>query len=193
MTSLLVSSSDLSNLLVVNHWFNKASHRHSPNHNERPDPSDISLLVIHNISLPPTQFGGAYIQQFFCNQLDCSVHPYFQEIAHLQVSAHLLLTREGELFQFVPFDKRAWHAGKSCFGDRQDCNDFSIGIELEGTDDTPYTDEQYTLLAKVTRQLFITYPGMNRERIVGHSDIAPGRKTDPGSAFDWQHYFTLLG
>ena len=165
----------------------------SPNSDERPDSSDISLLVIHGISLPPGEFGGAHVDALFCNQLDAAAHPYFAEICHLRVSAHLLLTREGDITQFVPFDRRAWHAGASEFAGRTVCNDFSIGIELEGTDDTPYTDAQYHQLAKVTRALLDAYPGITRDRITGHSDIAPGRKTDPGPHFDWKRLRDALG
>jgi AmpD protein len=163
----------------------------SPNCNDRPDPDDISLLVIHNISLPPAQFGGGYIEHFFCNTLDCSVHPYFQEIESLQVSSHFLITREGELLQFVPLQQRAWHAGQSCFDGREHCNDFSLGIELEGTDTLAYTANQYRVLAVLTQRLLAAFPAINQQRIVGHSDIAPGRKTDPGPAFDWQHFQQL--
>ena len=166
---------------------------HSLNYNQRPDIDDISLLVIHNISLPPNEFGGGYIEQFFCNKLDESLHPYFQQIVHLQVSAHMLITREGEFIQFVPFHERAWHAGQSSFGGRENCNDFAIGIELEGGDDIPYTSLQYSALSALTKVLMINYPAITPQRIVGHSDIAPGRKTDPGPAFDWVLYRHLLG
>jgi N-acetyl-anhydromuramoyl-L-alanine amidase len=149
-------------------------------------------MVIHGISLPPGSFGGAYIQQFFCNQLDLSAHDYFQEIFHLHVSPHLLIYRSGEMVQFVPFDKKAWHAGESRYQGRSSCNDFSIGIELEGTNEIPYTDTQYLKLAEITQSLLRTYPRMRPESIVGHSDIAPARKTDPGSSFDWTKYRSLL-
>ncbi|MFC6669541.1 1,6-anhydro-N-acetylmuramyl-L-alanine amidase AmpD [Marinobacterium aestuariivivens] len=165
----------------------------SPNFNERPDGVEISLLVIHNISLPPGQFGGGCIERFFCNRLDREAHPYFRSIEGLEVSAHLLIERSGEIVQFVPFDKRAWHAGRSSFCGRDNCNDFSIGIELEGTDDEPYTDHQYRVLVEVTRELQGRYPRITTDRIRGHSDIAPGRKTDPGPAFDWGRYRSLLG
>jgi len=148
--------------------------------------------VIHGISLPPGHFGGAYIEQFFCNQLDRCAHPYFVNISDLRVSAHLLIYRSGEIVQFVPFDKRAWHAGESEFQDRKDCNDFSIGIELEGTDDTPYTDEQYLRLAEVTKTLFEHYARLSPEKIVAHSEVSPRRKTDPGPSFDWVRYRSLL-
>ncbi|MEH6652280.1 MAG: 1,6-anhydro-N-acetylmuramyl-L-alanine amidase AmpD [Motiliproteus sp.] len=174
------------------HWLTNASRCLSPNQNPRPQNSQPELLVIHNISLPPGQFGGGHVQQLFCNQLDAAVHPYFAEIEGLQVSAHLLIERDGTLVQFVAFDQRAWHAGVSCFEGRDGCNDFSIGIELEGTDDQPYSDDQYQQLNGVIRQLLQCYPGLSSERIVGHNDIAPGRKTDPGEAFDWPRLQRLL-
>ena len=160
----------------------------SPNCGPRPDKCSPELLVIHNISLPPGQFGGDCIERLFTNCLDWDEHPFFAEIRGAQVSAHLLIRRTGELLQFVDLDERAWHAGQSCFGGRDNCNDFSIGIELEGTDDTPYTDEQYWVLVAVTRALQDRYKGISDDRIVGHSDIAPGRKTDPGPGFDWVRY-----
>ncbi|MDY6978513.1 MAG: 1,6-anhydro-N-acetylmuramyl-L-alanine amidase AmpD [Pseudomonadota bacterium] len=164
----------------------------SPNYNARPDPGDISLLVIHGISLPPQQFGGDAIDRFFTNCLDPAQHPYFREICDLQVSAHLLIRRDGELVQYVPFIERAWHAGDSVFAGRTNCNDFSIGIELEGSDELPYEPVQYRQLQAVTRLLQQAYPGITRERIVGHCDIAPGRKTDPGPAFDWARLMAAL-
>jgi AmpD protein len=148
--------------------------------------------VIHNISLPPGQFDTQAVERFFCNQLDCSEHPYYQEIEGLQVSAHLLIERTGRVVQFVPFNKRAWHAGLSSFAGRERCNDFSIGIELEGTDDQPFTDEQYLQLTKITQQLVSVYPSITPDRITGHSDIASGRKTDPGPCFDWGRYLNSL-
>jgi len=163
----------------------------SPNFNERPE-GEISLLVIHNISLPPGQFGSASIEQLFTNQLDWDAHPYFQQIRGLEVSAHLLIDRSGEITQFVPFDKRAWHAGASCYDGRDNCNDFSIGIELEGTDDLPYTQAQYNQLIRVSKALMETYPAITKERITGHQHIAPGRKTDPGHLFDWDFYLNKL-
>lgn len=163
----------------------------SPNCNERPN-DEISLLVIHNISLPPGQFDTQAVERFFCNELDCSEHPYYQEIEGLEVSAHLLIERTGRVVQFVPFDKRAWHAGQSSFEGREQCNDFSIGIELEGTDDQPFTNEQYAQLTQITQQLMSVYSLIRPDRIVGHSDIAPGRKTDPGLCFDWSRYLNSL-
>jgi AmpD protein len=175
----------------MSHWLAGARRVDSPNQNPRPS-QDIDLLVIHNISLPPRQFGGPHVENFFRNQLDIGAHPYFREIAHLKVSTHLLIDREGNVTQFVPFDQRAWHAGESEYQGRKSCNDFSIGIELEGADEVPFTDAQYFTLARVTRQLLKMYPGLSADRIVGHSEIAPGRKSDPGPAFDWVKYRSLL-
>lgn len=173
-------------------WLQTAQKLPSPNCNQRPQNCEISLLVIHNISLPPGEFGGGYVQQFFQNQLDVDAHPYFATIAHLEVSAHLFIARDGVMTQFVSFDERAWHAGASCFEGLENCNDYSLGIELEGTDDQAFTDAQYHSLAKVTRQLLATYPKLTPERIIGHEHIAPGRKTDPGPAFDWARYKSLF-
>lgn len=164
----------------------------SPNFGPRPEGAGISLLVVHNISLPPGQFGGPEIQDFFCNRLDPSAHPYFETIADIQVSAHALIRRDGELIQFVSLLDRAWHAGRSCFEGREECNDFSVGIELEGADDIPYTEAQYRKLAEVAREVMTAWPDINTDRITGHSDIAPGRKTDPGPAFDWPHFMACL-
>ena len=157
----------------------------SPNQDERPDPDDVSLLVVHNISLPPGAFGGPYIDQLFTNRLEPDAHPYFATIRDLKVSAHLCIFRTGAVTQYVPFGRRAWHAGVSRFGGRERCNDFSIGIELEGTDDRPFTARQYQRLIAITRLLLAAYPRLSVPRIVGHSDVAPGRKTDPGPHFDW--------
>ncbi len=152
----------------------------------------MDLLVIHNISLPPKQFGGSWIEDFFLNRLNPSQHPYFREINHLRVSAHFLIRRDGEILQFVPLHKRAWHAGESCFQGRSCCNDFSIGIELEGADDIPYTDSQYQNLARLSKTIMELFPAIRKEHITGHEDIAPDRKTDPGPAFDWPRYLSLL-
>ncbi|MDG9922164.1 MULTISPECIES: 1,6-anhydro-N-acetylmuramyl-L-alanine amidase AmpD [unclassified Pseudomonas] len=165
-------------------WCDGARHCPSPNFNERPQ-GEVSLLVIHNISLPPGQFGTGKVQQFFQNQLPVDEHPYFAGIAHLTVSAHFLIERDGAVTQFVSCGQRAWHAGVSRFEERENCNDFSIGIELEGTDELPFSDTQYQALVALTRELLRAYPELNVERIRGHSDIAPGRKTDPGPYFDW--------
>lgn len=170
---------------IENGWLLGARRVESPNCDERPTGAEISLLVVHGISLPPRQYGGDYIEQLFCNCLNPDEHPYFAEIAALRVSAHVLIRRDGEVVQFVPFSRRAWHAGVSCFEGRDRCNDFSIGIELEGCDDEAYQPEQYSQLAGVANSVMKAYPGITPARIAGHSDIAPGRKTDPGSAFDW--------
>ena len=154
----------------------------SPNFDERPSGINIELLVIHNISLPPGEFGGPAIIDLFMNRLNPSAHPYYQGIAHLKVSAHFLIRRDGELLQFVSCQKRAWHAGQSAWRARERCNDYSIGIELEGADDLPFEDAQYTMLARLIPALRSAYPVLD---IVGHSDVAPARKTDPGPCFDW--------
>lgn len=174
-------------------WLSSAVQCPSPNFNQRPPGRAIDLLVIHNISLPPGQFGGGFVQTFFSNRLDIDLHPYFQTIVDVKVSAHLLIERTGAVTQFVAFNQRAWHAGASSFCGRDNCNDNSIGIELEGCDDIAYTGEQYEALATITRALRDAYPAISMDRIVGHSDIAPGRKTDPGPAFDWARYQQMLG
>jgi len=166
----------------------EASQRSSPNQDIRPTDCIVDLLVIHNISLPPMQFGGPWIDDLFHNQLDPGVHPYFVDIYQRRVSSHLLIRRDGELLQYVPLCQRAWHAGVSCFEGRNACNDFSIGIELEGADEVPYTDQQYRRLIHTTKSIMSLYPAITRERITGHCNIAPGRKTDPGPAFDWTRY-----
>lgn len=172
-------------------WLRAARRLESPNANERPC-DEISLLVIHNISLPPGRFGGGFIEQLFLNTLDCSAHPYFGTLRDLHVSAHLLIDRRGRAMQFVPFARRAWHAGRSSFAGRGECNDYSIGIELEGTDERPYTRAQYRRLVRIARALMRRYPAITIDRIVGHSDIAPGRKTDPGPVFDWAGFRAAL-
>lgn len=161
----------------------------SPNHDSRPPDTRISLLVVHGISLPPGQFGGGAIAELFCNRLDHSSHPYYEPLRGLRVSAHFLIGRDGVIVQFVPCTNRAWHAGKSSWRGRDQCNDYSIGIELEGSDDVPYEQIQYETLACLVRALKARYP---IEEIVAHSDIAPGRKTDPGRAFDWARFNSLL-
>jgi AmpD protein len=161
----------------------------SPNCDDRPDGARVSLLVVHNISLPPGRFGGESIEQFFTNRLDPAAHPYFATIAAQRVSAHFLVRRDGRLIQFVPCERRAWHAGESRWGGREGCNDFSIGVELEGTDDLPYEAPQYAMLVRLTRALRQRYPIVD---FAGHSDIAPRRKTDPGKAFDWERFRRLL-
>lgn len=177
-------------LIITNGYLNQAKQVSSPFYNERPINESISLLVIHNISLPPKHYGGPYVEQLFTGQLNPCEHDYFREIYQLEVSSHLFIRRDGELIQFVNFDQRAWHAGKSSYLGRENCNDFSIGIELEGCDVEPFTTEQYQQLALVTRTLYRYYPIND---IVGHSDIAPVRKTDPGPFFDWHHYRQLIG
>lgn len=164
----------------------------SPNYGPRPEGTDISLLVIHCISLPPGDYSGHCIEQFFLNCLDHSRHPYFREIEGMTVSAHCLIRRDGELIQFVNFRDRAWHAGRSSFCGRDECNDYSIGVELEGTDEDSYTEAQYLELARLSRELMDAWPEITPERIAGHSDVAPGRKTDPGRAFDWSYFRSLL-
>jgi AmpD protein len=165
----------------------------SPNQDERPPGALPELIIIHGISLPPGEYGGPHIESLFTNCLDWQSHPYFQEIEGMQVSAHLLIRRTGEVIQFVPFKRRAWHAGESSFMGRSCCNDFSIGIELEGTDDTPYADEQYDRLTAVVLAIIDAYPRISTRRIAGHCDVAPGRKTDPGPAFDWLRLYDGLG
>ena len=161
----------------------------SPNFDERPGNEPISLLVIHNISLPPGEFGGDGVLALFTNRLDPAAHPYYETIKDLRVSAHFFIRRDGELIQLVPCELRAWHAGASCWQGRERCNDFSIGIELEGTDDLAYTDAQYDTLAELASTLFAHY---GRLDVTGHADIAPERKTDPGPAFDWQRLRAAL-
>lgn len=164
----------------------------SPNQDARPDAKPLELIVIHGISLPPGDFGGPHVEELFCNRLDWDAHPYFAEIRGLCVSAHLFIRRDGEVVQFVPFHRRAWHAGESAFRGRLRCNDFSVGIEVEGEDGTAYEDAQYAALAAVCGALLETFPSLNGRCIAGHSDIAPGRKTDPGPAFDWMRLYDAL-
>ena len=180
------------NLTVEQGWLQGVRRVPSPNCEERPPGGDVELLVIHNISLPPGQYGGPCIEELFTNCLDWEAHPFFAEIRGVRVSAHLLIRRTGEMVQFVSFEQRAWHAGASCYQGRDNCNDFSIGVELEGADDEPYADAQYQALIAVTRSLLRYYPQLSADRIAGHCDIAPGRKTDPGPAFDWQRYLESL-
>ncbi|MBA3660852.1 MAG: 1,6-anhydro-N-acetylmuramyl-L-alanine amidase AmpD [Gammaproteobacteria bacterium] len=164
----------------------------SPHCDDRPSEATIDLIVIHNISLPPGEFGTGAIEDFFCGKLDPTQHPYYSLIVDLTVSAHLLIKRNGQLIQFVPFNKRAWHAGVSNYQGRERCNDFSIGIELEGTDSLPYEPMQYDALSAVVKVLKTYYPCILSNAIVGHSDIAPLRKTDPGAAFNWDYFRELL-
>lgn len=178
---------DLSSGLVMG-----ATYLPSPHYNARPKDMAIDMIVIHGISLPPAEFGTGAIESFFCGKLDTSLHPYYETIKELTVSAHFLISRLGMITQFVPVTKRAWHAGQSIFEGKSNCNDFSIGIELEGTDDLPYEPIQYQQLAELINILMSAYPAITRERIVGHSEIAPGRKTDPGRMFDWAYLDCLL-
>ena len=173
-------------------WLPGLEHRPSPNADERPAGVAVDLLVIHSISLPPGEFGGGHIGDLFLNRLDTGAHPYFAEIAGLRVSAHLLVRRDGSALQFVALDRRAWHAGISSFCGRERCNDFSIGIELEGSDEVPYTESQYRRLDALTATVRSLFPAIVPARIVGHADIAPGRKTDPGPQFDWGRYQDLI-
>jgi len=177
---------------IVNHWLVSAKKVISPNFGERPLNQSIDLLVVHSISLPPGCYEGSAIDQFFTNALCCDEHPYYQQLDGMQVSSHLLIRRDGLVVQYVPFDKRAWHAGTSAYQGRENCNDFSIGIELEGTDCDIFEPIQYEGLAGVIKTLLRTYPTLTYEHIVGHSDVAPGRKTDPGSGFDWGQLQRLL-
>lgn len=182
---------DTQELIDPEGWLRSACRRPSPNQNERPAGTVIDLLVIHAISLPPGEFGGPWIDDLFLNRLDPGAHPYFAAIADNPVSAHLLIRRGGEVIQYVPFERRAWHAGVSSFQGRARCNDYSIGIELEGSDEVPFTDAQYRSLVACTRAIRGRYP-ITTERIVGHAAIAPGRKTDPGPCFDWARYREML-
>jgi AmpD protein len=163
-------------------WIQPCRHVASPNHDERPPGEAVTLLVVHSISLPPGQYGGDAIERFFTNCLEPNAHPYFQEICALKVSSHFLIRRDGELVQFVPTTRRAWHAGVSRWRGRERCNDFSVGVELEGLDDAPFDERQYAALAQLISDLRQSLPLRD---IAGHSDIAPGRKTDPGPGFDW--------
>lgn len=179
-------------MLIENGLLTIAKQMTSPNCDNRPQSAAPDLLVLHSISLPPGQYGGKGIEQLFSNQLNPDEHPYYQQIADLKVSAHLLIRRTGELLQFVNFDARAWHAGQSCFEGRECCNDYSIGIELEGTDIDKFEAAQYQALLEVTLALLKYYPDMTAKRITGHEDIAPGRKTDPGKGFDWVNFRGML-
>jgi|TARA_Y100000310_G_scaffold38813_1_gene36332 AmpD protein len=183
-------------LEISDHYFKEALQIASPNWDDRygqsGGTSDISLIVIHNISLPAGHFGGHFVEELFCNTLAGDSHPDFVDLIELKVSSHLLVRRGGELVQFVALDKRAWHAGLSSYDGTENCNDFSIGIELEGTDNCPYNPVQYRLLVDVCRSLILAYGKLDDDNIVGHSDIAPGRKTDPGDSFDWELFRHML-
>ena len=177
----------------ANGWLVRARLVPSPNFNARPTEVAPELIVIHGISLPPGEYGGPHIEALFTNQLNPADHAYFSEVAHLMVSAHFLIRRDGEIVQFVSTDDRAWHAGESCWERRSNCNDFSIGIEVEGCDEEHYAMTQYRALAHLIRAVRNQYPAIQHDAIVGHSDIAPTRKTDPGLAFDWLQLKQLLG
>jgi AmpD protein len=171
-------------------WLDGVRRVRSPNADARPDPDDVTLLVVHGISLPPGRFGGDAIERLFTNRLDSRAHPYYAGLEGLRVSAHFLIRRDGALVQFVSCADRAWHAGASRWNGRERCNDFSIGVELEGTDERPYTRKQYARLAALVRRLRRSWPLRD---VVGHSDVAPGRKTDPGPSFDWPRLRRLIG
>ncbi len=173
-------------------WMRDVPRIASPNCDSRPPGVEPDLIVVHGISLPPGEFGGPWIDRLFTNELSPDAHPYFAEIAAARVSSHLCIRRTGAITQYVSFADRAWHAGRSSFEGRTACNDFSVGIELEGTDTLAYENAQYHALAAAVAALCAAYPRLSRERIVGHSDIAPGRKTDPGEAFDWPHARRLI-
>jgi AmpD protein len=175
---------------IKNHRLQDINFLESPNFNDRPVDEDISLLVIHSISLPPKKYNTDHIERFFLNELDFSSHNFYKNIAGMKVSAHVLIKRNGEVIQFVPFDKRAWHAGVSSYKGKNDCNNFSIGIELEGSDDDIFEDIQYEKLSLITSLLITEYDLITKDNIKGHSDIAPERKTDPGVLFDWDRYLT---
>jgi AmpD protein len=166
-------------------WLKSVEVIHSPNYDARPDNTKIKLIVVHGISLPPGEYGGDYIQKYFCNNLDSSVHDYFPTICDMKVSAHCLIERNGNIIQFVSFLDRAWHAGASEWQGEPACNDFSIGIELEGTDHEAYDHRQYQSLATLVNTLRSSYPDIGGDAVAGHCDIAPNRKSDPGPAFDW--------
>lgn len=167
-------------------------YRSSPNQDLRPSSDDICGIVIHNISLPPGEFGGGWIDDLFLNTLNPTAHPYFEQIADMRVSAHLLIRRDGEIIQYVPFDQRAWHAGVSCWEGRERCNDFTIGIELEGCDEQTFEQSQYQSLVEVIQCLCRTYPKLTPNTIMGHQHISPDRKTDPGPFFDWDYLSSRL-
>ncbi|MDC0392579.1 1,6-anhydro-N-acetylmuramyl-L-alanine amidase AmpD [Gammaproteobacteria bacterium] len=175
---------------IKNHRLQDINFLESPNFNDRPVDEDISLLVIHSISLPPKKYNTDHIERFFLNELDFSLHDFYKNIDGIKVSAHVLIKRNGEIIQFVPFNKRAWHAGVSSYKGKNDCNDFSIGIELEGSDDDIFEDIQYEQLSLITSLLITEYDLITKDNIKGHSDIAPERKTDPGVLFDWDRYLT---
>ncbi|HRQ46396.1 MAG TPA: 1,6-anhydro-N-acetylmuramyl-L-alanine amidase AmpD [Rhodocyclaceae bacterium] len=191
MTRRRGSQPDVTDAFVLNGagWLVGAKHCASPNHDARPDPGEVSLIVIHAISLPPDQFGGPGVEELFTNRLDPTVHPYYEDICALRVSAHFFIRRDGSVVQYVSTEERAWHAGVSCWRGREQCNDHSIGIELEGSDTQPFEPPQYEALAQLVQAIRGRYP---IEDVAGHCDIAPGRKTDPGPLFDWARLQAML-
>ena len=181
----------MSSFQINNGWLENVEHQASPHFSLRPENTNINLLVVHNISLPPGKFGGDFVTDLFLGRLDKNQDPFFEEISELKVSAHCLIKRCGSIIQYVSFNDMAWHAGVSNYKGREKCNDFSIGIELEGTDDIPYTEQQYQQLSSLTHCLLKTYPQI-QDNITGHCDIAPEQRTDPGPAFDWHLYKSLI-
>lgn len=178
--------------VAASHWMQDVRRLESPNADVRPDEEDVSLVVLHGISLPPGRFGTGLAQALFLNELDVGSHPALADLIGVRVSSHLLISRQGEVTQFVPFNRRAWHAGASRYEGRDRCNDYAIGIELEGTDRTAYAEAQYRLLPPLLAALFRRYPALSAARVVGHAEVAPGRKTDPGPAFDWRRLLRAL-
>ena len=174
-------------MLIEDHLLKSAKQIQSPNYSERLNEDDINLIVIHSISLPPGKYNNSYIEEFFCNKLSVNENKYFESISDLKVSSHLLIKRDGKIIQFVPFNKKAWHAGESVFKGRLNCNEFSIGIELEGCEEDDFTQNQYKNLVNICLTLFKYYPEITRQNVVGHNEIAPGRKTDPGKNFNWEY------
>ena len=174
-------------MLIEDHLLKSAKQIQSPNYSERLNEDDINLIVIHSISLPPGKYNNSYIEDFFCNKLSVNGNKYFESISDLKVSSHILIKRDGKIIQFVPFNKKAWHAGESVFKGRLNCNEFSIGIELEGCEEDDFTQNQYKNLVNICLTLFKYYPEITRQNVVGHSEIAPGRKTDPGKNFNWEY------
>ena len=172
-------------IVTADGWLDGVRRVPSPNQDARPDPRDVSLIVLHGISLPPGKFGGDAVEALFQNRLDCTSDPRLAGLEGVRVSAHVVIDRAGAVTQFVPFHRRAWHAGASCHGGRAGCNDYAIGIELEGTDDTPYENAQYEALGTILPALLAAYPRIDAGAIVGHAEIAPGRKTDRGASFEW--------
>lgn len=177
---------------IKNHLIENIKFLQSPNFDIRPKKIDISLIVIHSISLPPTIFGNEYVENFFLNKLEIVDNEYINSIKDMKVSSHIYIKRTGEIIQFVPFDKRAWHAGESSYKNVENCNDYSIGIELEGFEDISFEDIQYSKLSEIIDCLIQNYPNINSERIVSHSEIAPGRKSDPGPLFDWKRLKSMI-